>query len=417
MTRVSGITSNLLRPPPGLSSAALEGRVAPVAPLVRRFPSAAPEPTVPGVARRTSSAASMAPRAAAGLLAGPEGFARHGRLPPQFHAQGRPAPRGRPPMARRSGVRARQRRHCWRRAPVRCCTGNRSPPETHRCGAGQPSPGLPRDFQARTHHVRVECHVHVGRTGHETVVRPGQHGRAGGIDHVVAVRMEAGETCAHGRRLGRVQGLQPRVPRHHLPAVGRAAEPGRFRAAMRRAERDHAMHPADARLAAGAQPGPDRKAAHAVADHERRPSRGFGHPPHGRVDGGSVIVDRTEGRLQRHGHERMAAAAQQREPGHPEAAVAQESMHQHDPARRRGGAGHRGWRQPVRHGRMAKGLPPSEHPARPPGFRPPGTQHTPRRRGRYRIAPVGTQHDQELQSQPETGSHQPEGGAGQRPGG
>ncbi|MDA8451430.1 hypothetical protein M5C97_21360 [Acidovorax sp. NCPPB 3859] len=88
MTRVSGITSNLLRPPPGLSSASLEGRVAPVAPLVRRFPSPAPEPTVPGIARRTSSAASMAPRAAAGLLPGPEGFARHGRLPPQFSAGG-----------------------------------------------------------------------------------------------------------------------------------------------------------------------------------------------------------------------------------------------------------------------------------------------------------------------------------------
>ncbi|AVS71918.1 hypothetical protein C8247_16815 [Paracidovorax avenae] len=87
MTRVSGITSNLLRPPPGLSSASLEGRVAPVAPLVRRFPSPAPEPTVPGIARRTSSAASMAPRAA-GLLTVPEGFARHGRLPPQFSAGG-----------------------------------------------------------------------------------------------------------------------------------------------------------------------------------------------------------------------------------------------------------------------------------------------------------------------------------------
>ncbi|GEM_PF-6584241 len=86
MPRVTGVSSLLLRPPSGLSPASLAGGVAPVAPVARRFPSAAPEPTVAGIARRTASAASLPPRSAAGRLTGPEGFARHGRLPPEFQA-------------------------------------------------------------------------------------------------------------------------------------------------------------------------------------------------------------------------------------------------------------------------------------------------------------------------------------------
>ncbi|MDT0138708.1 hypothetical protein [Acidovorax sp. PRC11] len=88
MPRVTGVSSLLLRPPSGLSPQSLAGGVAPVAPVVRRLPSAAPEPTVAGIARRTAAAASLPPRTAAGRLAGPEGFARHGRLPREFQAPG-----------------------------------------------------------------------------------------------------------------------------------------------------------------------------------------------------------------------------------------------------------------------------------------------------------------------------------------
>ncbi len=86
MPRVTGVSSLLLRPPAGLSSETLAGGITPVAPVVRRFPAPAPEPTVAGIARRTASSASMPPRSAAGRLAGLEGFARHGRLPREFQA-------------------------------------------------------------------------------------------------------------------------------------------------------------------------------------------------------------------------------------------------------------------------------------------------------------------------------------------
>lgn len=88
MPRVTGVSSLLLRPPSGLSPESLAGGVAPVAPVVRRFPSPSPETTVAGIDRRTASSASMPPRSAAGRLAGLEGFVRHGRLPQEFQPPG-----------------------------------------------------------------------------------------------------------------------------------------------------------------------------------------------------------------------------------------------------------------------------------------------------------------------------------------
>ncbi|WCM93941.1 hypothetical protein M5C99_04200 [Acidovorax sp. NCPPB 2350] len=67
MTSVSRVTSSL-RPLAGLTSDALAGGVARVAPVKRGRPSST-EPTLPGVERRTSGASSMAPRANLGVLA------------------------------------------------------------------------------------------------------------------------------------------------------------------------------------------------------------------------------------------------------------------------------------------------------------------------------------------------------------
>lgn len=148
----------------------------------------------------------------------------------------------------------------------------------------------------------------------------------------------------------------------------------------------------------GAQPGARGQPPHAVAQQHRGAPRDGRGTAHGVIDLRHIAVNGAQRRLQRHRHMGVAARTQPAHPGVPDPPVAHKAMHQHHaPARRapclRGG-------QPVRAGRVAERLTPTEQQRRHARFGPPGTQTLPAARARRRIATVDAPHQRELQPQP-----------------
>jgi len=258
--------------------------------------------------------------------------------------------------------------------------------------------------------------VHVRMAAQVAVVRAGQRGRRGREDDVVAVAVETGEAAVACRRLALRQRLQPRAAAAHLLRVRRQAEARQPGAAVRRADRHHAVH---ARIAVvRAHPGADRQPAHAVADQQRAPAGGPRHAPHRILDQRHVGVDRAEDRLQVQRDAGHALRDQPRPPGVPEAAVADEAVYQ-DQAAPAAGIG----RQMVRMAAPAPGHLPAEDAEGAQRLGAPGAQQFARARARRLVVPVQAALQREFQRhrrqvqqcQAQGQRQQPPGAAPQQP--
>jgi len=232
--------------------------------------------------------------------------------------------------------------------------------------------------------------VHMRMAAQVAVVGAGQRGGGGREDDVVAVPPEAGEAPIALRRLRGGQLQQPGALPAHLLRVGREAEASQPGAVVRRAHGHHAMHTLIGVVVA--QPGAHGQPAHAVRHQQRRPAGGLCHALHGRFDQRRIVIDRTEHRFQIDGDAGNAGGLQPRPPGVPKAAVADEAVHQHQPAAVRSVG-----RQMVCETAPAPGLLPAEDAQRAQRLGSPGAQHLDGGGRRCRIAAVQAAQQQEFQ--------------------
>ena len=178
---------------------------------------------------------------------------------------------------------------------------------------------------------------------------------------------------------------------------------------VRRADGDDAVH---ARIAAAvAQPGANRQPAHAVRHQQRRLPGGCGQTLHRGFDQRRVVVDAAEHRLQVQRDAGHTALAQWRPPAVPDAAVADEAMHQEQPATALGVG-----RQMVGEAVPAPGDVPAKGMHRTGGLGGPGAQQIPGAGPRCRVVATGPAQQHEFhchqrhmqQRQQQHAQHQPQ---------
>ena len=251
-------------------------------------------------------------------------------------------------------------------------------------------------------------HVHVRDGGQVPVVCARQRGGRRREDDVVAMPVEAGETLPAACGFTGRQCCQPRRPQLHLARIARhrkARQPG---AVMGRADGDGMVQ---ARLVTLLRPpAAQGQAAHAVAHgHRRLPGAGLQLPDRD-LDAVRELVDATEHGFEIDGDHRHVQGRQALQPGIPQAAVADETVHEQHAAPTAGSG-----RQVVGPAAASEGLPPAEDSRRGERLAPPRLQQLGGAGAGCRVVAVQAAEQREFRGQDECVAASDDGRAGQGP--